>query len=477
MALTDLDTRVALMAQVPQIDFNQLANNTLTMYDNMRQRGQQGLLSRLIAQNTGADGQVDLNKALQNIQSNPNQAYQPDMVNTLSGLIKQQKAAETKAQQDAEKFKTDNAKTVAETNEKLLGNTQKGQTLLSSLIATSTDATDAARKLTTFGQQYGLPQTLIDSTLNDLKTLAANNQGSPESFQKLQKSYGLLAADDPTKYLMPDANTVANNETSIANNKLTNQTSRDNNQATVNATLSGQQNQKQIADANREQDAEKTELKDIGGYQAIYYPQTGEYDFVRDSNGNPLKSQKSVETPIKKMERVEKAQNYASASSSAANGAKLAADIQTRYKALDYNPLRFAAESKIPGTQAYNINRDIETLKSNIFLAKTGDMRGLGALTEQEGARLVASMGSLDPLQGAQFLDNLGKIAQQFSSIAKSNRDKTKIYAGQDISRQEKPNSSPKTYSQSDVSAYAQQSGRSIEEVKNMILKSGGRIE
>lgn len=232
MALIELDTRLPLMAQVPQIDFNQLANNTLNMYDTMQQRGQQGILSRLIAQNT-KDGQVDLNNALQSVQSNPNQAYQPALINTLTGMIKQQNAEQLKAQQEAEKFKIDNAKTAAEAAEKQLGNVQKGQTLLSNLIATSTDAIDAAKKLNIMGQQYGLPKDLIDSTLNDLKNLADNNQGNPEAFQAMQKSFGLLGADDPTKYLMPDANNVLDNETSIKNNILDNKTKADGTAATL----------------------------------------------------------------------------------------------------------------------------------------------------------------------------------------------------------------------------------------------------
>ena len=50
MSLIPLDTRVALAAQAPQIDFNQLTRNTLDLYDNVKQRGQQGTLSRLLAQ-------------------------------------------------------------------------------------------------------------------------------------------------------------------------------------------------------------------------------------------------------------------------------------------------------------------------------------------------------------------------------------------------------------------------------------------
>lgn len=224
MALTDLDTRVALMAQTPQVDFNQLLNNSLDTYNTVKGMGQQGILSRLLAQNTGADGQVNLAGALQSAQTNPNQAYQSGIVNILSNSIKQQNEAKLKAQQEAEKQRIDNAKTVAETKDKELGNTQKGQTLLSNLIATSTDATDAAKKLEILGSQYGLPPETIEATKAQLTGLAANNQGGPDAFENMRKSYGLLGANDPIKYMTPEANTVANNEASNANNIRDNQT-------------------------------------------------------------------------------------------------------------------------------------------------------------------------------------------------------------------------------------------------------------
>lgn len=224
MALTDLDTRVALAVQTPQVDFNQLLNNSLDTYNTVKGIGQQGILSRLLAQNTGADGQVNLAGALQSAQTNPNQSYQPAMVNTLSGLIQQQNAAKLKAQQEAEKQRIDNAKTVAETRDKEIGNTQKGQSLLSNLIATSTDATDAAKKLEILGSQYGLPPETIEATKAQLTGLAANNQGGPDAFENMRKSYGLLGAEKPIEYMQPTANTVANNEASNINNIRDNQT-------------------------------------------------------------------------------------------------------------------------------------------------------------------------------------------------------------------------------------------------------------
>lgn len=213
---------VALKVQVP--DYNSVFDSIqegMQLGGQIKQMRQSGILSQLLAQNTDAEGKVDYNKALQAVQSNPNQSFQPTMVNTLSGLIQQNNAARLKAQQDALKSEAELNKTYAETKDKELGATQKGQTLLSNLVATSTDVGDAMRKLEVLGTQYGLPSETIQSTLNDLKSLAANNQGGPEAFQKFQKSYSLLGTEKPIEYLMPKADTVANNETSIKNNQAT----------------------------------------------------------------------------------------------------------------------------------------------------------------------------------------------------------------------------------------------------------------
>jgi hypothetical protein len=61
----------------------------------------------------------------------------------------------------------------------------------------------------------------------------------PTSFQRW-KMGASMNADDLIKYTTPDANTVANNQTSMRNNDATNATSRANNAATVSATIRGQ---------------------------------------------------------------------------------------------------------------------------------------------------------------------------------------------------------------------------------------------
>ena len=112
MQLTQLDTRVPLSAEAPQINFNQLTADTLGLYDNIKQRGQQGILSRLLAQNTNAQGEVNLGNALAGAR---NQPYAPQLTGVLSSAIQAQNAARAKAQQDALKFDADINKTYAET--------------------------------------------------------------------------------------------------------------------------------------------------------------------------------------------------------------------------------------------------------------------------------------------------------------------------------------------------------------------------
>lgn len=277
MALTDLDTRVALAVQTPQVDFNQLLNNSLDTYNTVKGIGQQGILSRLLAQNTGADGQVNLVGALQSAQTNPNQAYQSGMVNTLSGLIQQQNAAKLKAQQEAEKQRIDNAKTVAETRDKELGNTQKGQTLLSNLIATSTDATDAAKKLEILGSQYGLPPETIEATKAQLTGLAANNQGGAEAFENMRKSYGLFGTPDPIKYMTPEANTIANNEASI-------ETTRMNNETSIKTTGMNNDASKYTADSTAKTAANKLEQDKILAEQELAF-KNSEFDVEQGVDG------------------------------------------------------------------------------------------------------------------------------------------------------------------------------------------------
>lgn len=506
MAISDLDTRVALAVQTPQLDFNQLFNNSLDTYNTVKGMGQQGILSRLLAQSTGADGQVDLNKALQSAQTNPNQSYQPEMVNTLSGLLQQRNAAQLKAQQDAIKFNADTNKTNAETGklqqesgEKKLGNTQKGQTLLSNLIATSTDATDAAKKLEILGSQYGLPPETIEATKAQLSDLAANNQGGSDAFENIRKSYGLLGASDPIKYLTPEANTVANNATSI-------ETTRMNNDASIKTTGMNNDASRYSADSNAKTAANKLQLDKIlaeqelafknsefdteqgvdGVTYAVYKsgPNAGKIEPLLLKNNQPFKQKtKGAETQIQKAERIEKALGYEDAAKSAAGASTLAAKLANDLKGLNSTAGGFGILAKVPGSSQKTFASQIETLQSQVFLNQIAKMRGLGALTDAEGQRLATSISNLDiNLDPITLQSNLSEISKVMSGAAVKASKLAKLHVNpngvqQNPSQQNASPTQSMTTSMTEVRQAAQQMGLSVQDAVNMFKAQGVNIQ
>ncbi len=248
------------------------------------------------------------------------------------------------------------------------------------------------------------------------------------------KQYGLnsgLLNKELAPYLFQTKNNEADNQTAITTN-----------QNTVNATLTGQKIAAETADKNRIQDkiiAEQKLALERGEFETLTGNDGKAYAVYKDGRVEPLllksgeafmPQPKGNETQLQMIKRKESAQNHVSASAQAASGATLAANIANRYVQGGYNPAKFALESKIPGTEAYGIAKDLESLKSNAFLSRADQMRGLGALTETEGARLISSVSPLDPMQSSEkFLTDLKNVANTFRDISKSNRDKAQLYA------------------------------------------------
>ncbi|MBJ8495538.1 MULTISPECIES: hypothetical protein [Acinetobacter calcoaceticus/baumannii complex] len=136
-----------------------------------------------------------------------------------------------------------------------------------------------------------------------------------------------------------------------------------------------------------------------------------------------------AETPIKRVERLEKAEGFAVAAKNAAdastNAARLAQLTSENGGAYWDRLWRI-----VPGTSENTFVKDIETLKSQVFLAQIDKMRGLGALTEREGDALKSSIASLDINQGPKRVqENLTQIAKIMSEAAKSANKKAIIYS------------------------------------------------
>lgn len=135
------------------------------------------------------------------------------------------------------------------------------------------------------------------------------------------------------------------------------------------------------------------------------------------------------ETSIQKVERLEKVENFANAAQTAAEASKNAARLANL--AIENSGAYWdRLVRKIPGTSENTFAKDIESLKSQVFLAQVEKMRGLGALTDREGDAIRSSIASLDINQGPEVVQkNLSKIAQQLSLAAQSANRKAQLYA------------------------------------------------
>lgn len=138
------------------------------------------------------------------------------------------------------------------------------------------------------------------------------------------------------------------------------------------------------------------------------------------------------EKPEQRMERLEKVEGFATSARNAAEGSKLAAQLANDAKALSESTGGYwnRAMRNVPGTDEYNFDQKLETMKSKIFLAQVDQMRGLGALTESEGAALKASIASINPNQDPEAVQqSLTEVAKQLSKAAQTANKKAQIYA------------------------------------------------
>ncbi|MEB6681038.1 hypothetical protein [Acinetobacter lwoffii] len=141
---------------------------------------------------------------------------------------------------------------------------------------------------------------------------------------------------------------------------------------------------------------------------------------------------KVKEKPEQRMERLEKVEGFATAARNASEGAKLAAQLANDAKALNESTGGYwnRAMRNVPGTAEYTFDQKLETMKSKIFLAQVDQMRGLGALTESEGAALKASIASINPNQDPKTVqESLTEVAKQLSKAAQTANKKSQIYA------------------------------------------------
>lgn len=251
---------------------------------------------------------------------------------------------------------------------------------------------------------------------------------------------------DP-KYTLVDANTQANNETSQANNIRTTQaTMRGQDldyEGKIKAAEIGFQGTKYTADSATERkqleikaDKEKFTIFDANGLKWKQY-NDGSIDPVIDPTTNQqLKAQSAMPKPeslADKMERQKKVLNLEHSAEQTRQGIHTVGKIRTLLDSMGkgngwIDNGVFWAESKIGGTDAYTLMKHIETLKSNVFLSQLPQMKGMGALTDAEGARLENAIASLDPYS-KDFPEALKEIETIFNNIEQRTRQEQMIYS------------------------------------------------
>lgn len=273
-------------------------NNGQQFSNQIQQQQQKGILARLIAQNTGADGQVDLNKSLQSVQTNPNHRYQPEIVNTLSGMIQQQNAAKLKSQNDALTLDADLNKKYAETGKlkqeglgKGLENSEKKLGAINQIFQAA--ALTGSKNNVLLGLNGALKSGVIDpDTFNQQKQIV--DLMSPEDIKSYASGISFGNAKDPASILYQTANNAADNKTS-----------RENNAATVGASIYSTNVGAQTADKNRVQQAKQyqqsfeytaqqdeirngqVELKELGGKTWAVY-KNGDFKPAIGSDGQQI---------------------------------------------------------------------------------------------------------------------------------------------------------------------------------------------
>lgn len=146
---------------------------------------------------------------------------------------------------------------------------------------------------------------LNDDMYIQTQKFLTDNANDPEAIKVLANSLATIGAEKPEQFLMPDANNVNTNATSIKNNELDNKTSRENNQDSVRATLNGQQLDYKLGEAKLKQDNDQfkknfeytaqqdeikngqVEVKEFNGKAYIVY-KNGDYRPMVGEDGQQL---------------------------------------------------------------------------------------------------------------------------------------------------------------------------------------------
>ena len=193
--------------------------------------------------------------------------------------------------------------------------------------------------------------------------------------------------------------------------------------------LESQVEDRQVGRVLQQQDMQ---LKNDQFYANLDQQQTQFYENLNQEERKLAQTVFNVkEKPEQRMQRLEKVNKFASASRNAANTAKLAAEIAndpylSYYTGGYWNKVM----RSLPGTNEYNFHQKVKTLESQAFLIGAEGLKGLGAMTETEGAKVTVALANLNPSQDpGEFQKQLSALAKAASGVSTTASKNAQIYA------------------------------------------------
>ena len=201
----------------------------------------------------------------------------------------------------------------------------------------------------------------------------------------------------------------------------------------VAAEISNLESQAEDRTTGRVLEQQKMQLQNDQFYQNLDQNQSQFYETLSQNERKMAQAiAKAKETAEQRVTRLEKAQNLAVSAKQAADGSVLSAKLASDFKTINESTGGYwnKAMRNIPGTKEYDFDQKLETLKSKVFLSQVDQMRGLGALTESEGAALKASIASINPNQSPKEVQkSLTEVAKVLSDAAKTANKKAQLFA------------------------------------------------
>lgn len=297
---------------------------------------------------------------------------------------------------------------------------------------------------------------------------------TPEEVKSYAQSVTFANAKDPASLVYTSADNALDNET----------------------TRRGQDIDQTVADNRLAFDYEKTDAENQYKYDALeqnenqFWADFNQKDaqFYSDQDFQLMKSklekqQVKNETPEQKMTRIDNTVGSADAARSAARAAQDAAAL------IDHPGIRWGTGATsflglVPGKDEKDFRVRLENLKSQVFLPTVKALQGMGALSNAEGEKIAAAVANLDPgLDEAAMKQQLTILAQQMSRAAQVSKQKALNYATRGGTIQLQTNQGNqnqgggKIYTQAMIREYAQQTGRSAQEIAQAVRDSGGIIQ